>query len=269
MHDSLGVRMKEQYESRSQTELPRRTYTIIRLDGKAFHTLTRGCDKPFDYKLMEVMDRTTRALCEEIQGVKFAYTQSDEISLLLTDFEAVGTEAWFGGNVQKICSISAAIATAFFNDDCRRFGHTKEFNTGKALFDSRCFTIPDPVEARNYFVWRQQDATRNAINMVGQSLYSSKELHGKNVNEVQEMIFQKGQNFNDYPDGAKRGRVLIKKTVDRPYQRPLPPYETVWIPRNEWITEAPPIFTQDVDYLKMHVPLYPDFEYKKLDISQE
>ncbi|MCI5055784.1 MAG: tRNA(His) guanylyltransferase Thg1 family protein [Flavobacteriales bacterium] len=204
MTDSLGKRMKEQYENRSRYFLPRRTYTIIRLDGKAFHSFTKGMERPYDQKLIDTMDYTSRKLCEEIQGSVFAYTQSDEISILLTDFEKAGTAAYFDGNIQKIASISASIATYYFNDF---FGKVED---KKAFFDSRVFTIPDPVEVENYFIWRQQDAVRNSIIMAAQSLFSHKELKGKNSNDMQEMCFSKGLNWNDMPDGFKRGRLSVK-----------------------------------------------------------
>lgn len=249
--DDLGNRMKERYESRSQTYLPRRTYTIIRLDGKAFHTFTHGCSKPFDFDLMDVMDRTTIDLCESIQGVQFAYTQSDEISILLTDFENIHTEAYFNGNIQKICSISASIATASFNNlKGHRFGK-------RALFDSRCFVISDPIEVSNYFIWRQQDAVRNSISMAAQALYSQKELNGKHSNEMQEMIFQKGINFNDYPASAKRGRMVV-------YTEPEP--NNVGYHRSIWEVVAPPVFTQEPDYLRNLIPIHPDFiQIKKVN----
>lgn len=203
MTDELGKRMKENYENRTRYFLPRRTYTVIRLDGKAFHTFTANLKKPYDKDLMNVMDETAKYLCEEIQGAQFAYVQSDEISLLLTDFEKITTDAWFDGNIQKIASVSASLATAIFNK-------VKTFNPGTwALFDARVFTIPDPIEVENYFVWRQKDAVRNSIAMTAQSLYSHKELNGKSQADQQEMIFQKGQNWNDMPDGFKRGRMVL------------------------------------------------------------
>ena len=115
MKDSLGDRIKGHYENRFRHHLPRRSYTILRVDGKAFHTYTRGCERPFDFALMEDMDFTAKAMCEQIQGCKLAYVQSDEISLVLTDFDTLQTDAWFDGNIQKMVSISAAIATAEFN----------------------------------------------------------------------------------------------------------------------------------------------------------
>lgn len=111
----LGNRMKNSYEKRTKNFLPRRTYTIIRLDGKAFHTYTKGLKRPFDMGFINDMNETAKYLCENIQGCKFAYVQSDEISLLLTDFDKITTDAWYDGNIQKIVSVSASLATAFFN----------------------------------------------------------------------------------------------------------------------------------------------------------
>lgn len=211
MKDALGDRMKEQYESRTRILLPRRTYTIIRLDGKAFHTYTRGMQKPFDKDFMSVMDQTAIKLCEEIQGAKFAYVQSDEISLLLTDFDSVKCDAWFNGNVQKITSVSASIATAAFNNGMYLNENFMTNMNKVAYFDSRAFTIPDVVEVENYFIWRQKDAVRNSIQMVAQSLYSQKELNGKNLNEQQDMIWQKNQNWNNYSAREKRGGLICKE----------------------------------------------------------
>lgn len=209
VHDELGQRMKEQYEDRTRYMLPRRTYTIIRLDGKAFHTFTRDLDKPWDLHLVDVMKRTMQKLCEEIQGCVLGYTQSDEISLLLTDFNTDKTCAWFDGNLQKICSISASMATAWFN---QLYNSTTEKREKMAFFDARAFTISDRVEVMNYFIWRQKDAVRNSISMLAQSLYSHKELHKKNVSDMQEMCFQKGKNWNDVPAGLKRGYTCFKET---------------------------------------------------------
>jgi len=213
MKEAIGDRMKDQYENRTRYFLPRRTYTIIRADGKAFHTFTRGFNKPFDHSLVDAMNYTAEKMCEEIQGAAFAYVQSDEISLLLTDFANIGTSAWFDGNIQKMASVSASIATAYFNQKMREQYPDMD---PIAMFDSRVFTIPDPVEAENYFVWRQQDCIRNSISMVAQSLYSHKELHGKNTGEMQEMSFKKGVNWNNVRDDLKRGRFVMKETFESP-----------------------------------------------------
>jgi len=205
-NDNLGKRMKEQYEQRTRTWLPRRTYTIIRLDGKAFHTFTRGMARPYDENFMNQMDYTTKKLCEEIQGCKFAYTQSDEISLLLTDFDTITTDAWFDGQVQKMVSVTASLATGFFNSNPHPLQKDKI-----GFFDARIFTIPDPVEVENYFVWRQKDAIRNSLSMHAQSLYSHKELHGKSQADMHDMIHIKGENWDKLPEGFKRGRSFLKR----------------------------------------------------------
>ena len=112
--DSLGDRMKR-YEYVSRNYLTRRVPVIIRIDGKAFHTFTKGMRKPFDRVLMSAMQETMRFLCANIQGCVFGYTQSDEITLVLTDYASIRTDAWFGYNVQKMCSIAASMATLAFN----------------------------------------------------------------------------------------------------------------------------------------------------------
>lgn len=222
MKDDLGNRMKSQYEMRTRTWLPRRTYTIIRLDGKAFHTFTKNMKRPYDENFMRIMDETTKFLCENIQGAKLAYTQSDEISILLTDFDKITTDAWFDGQVQKMVSVSASLATAKFNREYLNFQMNLSNDPGLqrlstecplAFFDARVFTIPDPIEVENYFIWRQKDAVRNSISMHAQSLYSHTELNGKSQSDMHEMIHIKGENWNDLPDGFKRGRTFVKVRV--------------------------------------------------------
>lgn len=229
--DSLGDRMKKNYEDRTRYFLPRRTYTLIRIDGKCFHSLTKQCNRPFDEELIKVMDYTALELCKNIMGCQLAYVQSDEISLLLTDFNNDQTQAWFDGNLQKIASVSASMATAYFNSMSNICDRVKKI----AMFDSRVFTMSDAVEVENYFIWRQKDATRNSIQMVAQSLYSQKELQGVSTKDLQEKIFQKGINWNDYNAGFKRGRVALKRDL-------------------EYIVENPPIFTEDREYLKNLIP---------------
>lgn len=236
--DALGERMKSQYEIRTRTFLPRRTYTILRLDGCHFHTLTRTCKRPYDEALSFCMQETTLALCEEIQGAKFAYTQSDEISVLLTDFDNIKTEAWFDGQVQKMCSVASSIATLNFNKSTNDYRQALKANhEAVGTFDCRAFTIPDYVEVENYFIWRQQDASRNSINMLGQSLYSHKELQGKNTDQVQEMCFQKGKNWNDVATIHKRGTVVHRDINGS------------WV-----VNKGIPVFTQDREFLSNKIP---------------
>lgn len=204
MSDALGARMKGQYEQRARLMLPRRTYTVVRLDGRAFHTYTRKLARPYDWQFMEDMAETARFLCIEVTGCRLAYTQSDEISLILTDFATPTTEAFFDGNQQKIVSITASLATAKFN----------ELRPGKlAFFDSRAFTIPDPIEVENYLIWRQRDAVRNSILMAGQAYFSHQQLHQVNTKQMQDMLFaEQGINWNDYDPRFKRGTTILPVT---------------------------------------------------------
>lgn len=216
-------RMKESYEIRARHYLTRRIPVIMRLDGKAFHTYTKGLNKPFDEGLIEDMQKTAIYLCEQIQGCKAAYIQSDELSFLLTDYENLNTEAWFNYEVQKMTSVSASLATAKFNQlrVCREIDNNDcidpiiwkdDFlNIKLANFDSRVFTIPKD-EVSNYFLARQLDAEKNSIAMLAQSMYSHKELHGKHGGEMQEMCFQKGVNWNDLHFSKKRGSFIVKNT---------------------------------------------------------
>lgn len=256
--DSLGDRMKEFYENRTRYYLPRRTHTIIRVDGKAFHTYTRGLKKPFDEDFTNDMNETAKFLCENIQGARCAFVQSDEISVLLTDYNKLGTSAWFDGNIQKICSIAASSATAKFNqlrlqrfhaNMQSRFEEDILIKLPLAMFDARVFTIPQDYEVENYFVWRQQDCTRNSIESVAQSLYSHKELHGVNCNNLQELIFQKGINWNDYSIRYKRGGLILKKEYETatPYISEELKQTTVY--RTKWEITDPPIFTEEKGFI--------------------
>ena len=234
VHDSLGTRMKEFYEKPYQIKLTRRTPVAIRIDGKAFHTFTRGFQKPFDPLLMKAMQRTMKYLCENIQGCVLGYTQSDEITLILVDYQNLNSCAWFDYEVQKMCSIAASMATMAFNkfftknvnyfemthehDDTINEYCTTLVNAAEkgAMFDARCFNIPKE-EVCNLIYWRQLDATRNSIQMVGQANFSHKELQNKSCNMIQEMLFaEKGINWNDYPTYLKRGSCCIKTTIQNP-----------------------------------------------------
>lgn len=197
------------YEAATRLVLPGRTYTIIRVDGRSFHGYLRRAEKPFDLGFMADMDQVAEALCKEISGSVFAYAQSDEISVLLADFGSVHTEPWFGGTVQKMASIAAAVATAHLN----RIRYVDNALMGLATFDGRVFTIPSAVEVANYFLWRQRDAVRNSVSMAAQAQFSHTSLHGLNGDQMQERLFrEKGINWNDYPDGCKRGRVCQRVT---------------------------------------------------------
>lgn len=243
MSNSLASRMKEQYENRTTCLLPRRTYTIIRIDGKSFHSYTRNLERPFDSRLIECMDRTAIELCKSIQGSNFGYVQSDKISILLTDFATIDTAAWYDNNLQKMVSVSASAATMAFNQSAAELGLPPT-----ALFDARAFTIPDREEVLNYFIWRQQDAVRNSIQAVAQSLYSPKELHGKNYSDLQEMMFQKGVNWSeDFVPRCKRGSAIVKQYT---------PGGCEAGPRSSWIADPDtPVFTKDRVFLGSRIPM--------------
>lgn len=268
---TLGDRMKNNYENISRYYLTRRMPIITRIDGKSFHTFTRGFKKPFDDILVKTMQETMKYLCENIQGCVLGYTQSDEISLVLVDYAELTTDAWFGNNLQKMCSVSASMATLAFNKSFTRniskqskrfyteyleekdasYIETLEIAMNKgAMFDSRVFTIPKE-EVCNYMLWRQQDATRNSILSVGQVNFSHKDLHGKSCNNIQDMLMtQKGINWNNYDTTLKRGSCCIK--VDDG----LAQYDEAgnicgYTQRSQWIIDNEiPIFSQDRNYIE-------------------
>lgn len=217
----LDDRMKA-YEHVYRPFIMPRMPVIIRVDGKAFHTLTRGCERPFDVPLMDAMNHTAQCLVSEIQNARLAYVQSDEISILLVDYNKYTSQQWFGGNLNKMVSLSAAIATLNFS---KAFGRD-------AYFDSRVFVLPER-EVANYFSWRQEDATRNSISMAAQSMYSHKELHKVNTNQMQELIFQKGVIWNDYPTRCRRGAVATAEGLDLEI----------------------PLFTKDREYIEKHLQI--------------
>lgn len=239
VHDELGTRMKTFYEQIPKTKLMRRTPVIIRIDGKAFHTFTKGFQRPFDEVMIKTMQETTKYLCENIQGCVLGYTQSDEISLILVDYQKFDTSAWFDYEVMKMCSIAASMATMafnrFFERNVREFEHNsggspaegteeeekqaallnsyyKALEAG-AMFDARVFNLPKE-EVTNCIYWRQLDASRNSIEMVGQAYFSHKELQKKSCNDIQDMLMiQKGINWNDFPVYQKRGTCVVRNKL--------------------------------------------------------
>ena len=271
--------MKSKYEDVFRHTIPQRTYGLLRIDGKAFHTFTKGLPRPFSQDLTDALDHAAIALCNQMQGARFAYGQSDEYSFLFTDFEDINTEMWFKGNVQKIASVAASIFTAHFNakwqeivqngyvfvDKCnlpRENGpeRKKKFIGKLAMFDARVFVIPGRTDVINYFVWRQQDASRNSLSMLASTYYSSKELHGKKAADMHEMLHRKGQNWNNWDTNFKRGRVIkristtriakfVHKSSGKTLERPV--NETPFAVDNDI-----PVFTQNHDYLEGLVPEY-------------
>lgn len=247
--DKLGDRMKGYYENRSKTYLTRRVPCLLRLDGCHFHTFTKGLKKPYDSLFIEVMQRTTKSLCESIQGCKFGYVESDEISLLLTDYDTLQTDAWFDYSVQKICSVAASMAAMFFNKhlkECalQEFDDKDYYNTLLkkielgGYFDARAFNLPEH-EVVNYFIWRQNDATRNSIQGLAQANFSQKQLQGLNNSQLQDKLHEeKGINWNDCKTVEKRGSAVIKV---------LDPITG----RSKWTVDTEmPIISQNKDYIE-------------------
>lgn len=270
VHDDLGVRMKTYYEQIPKTKLMRRCPVAIRIDGKAFHTFTRGFHKPFDEVLIKSMQETMKYLCQNIQGCVLGYTQSDEITLILVDYKNLNSDAFFDYEVQKMCSIAASMATMAFNkffaeevtsyevripydeNGCLNKEYYDQYAvyhkaTDKgAMFDARCFNIPKE-EVTNLIYWRQLDATRNSIQMVGQANFSHKQLQGKSCNMIQDMLMtEKGINWNDFPTHQKRGSCCIKKQYEDTTED-----EGACVMRAYWVidTEIPIFKGEDREYI--------------------
>lgn len=236
IRDELGTRMKTFYEAVPDTKLVKRMPVAIRIDGKAFHTFTQGFKRPFDDVLIKTMQETTKYLCQNIQGCVLGYTQSDEITLILVDYQTLTTEAWFDYRVEKLCSIAASMATMVFNkffetyagEYCfDKWDGISKYEDGEkkyiqalqnaiqkgAMFDARCFNIPKE-EVTNLIYWRQLDASRNSVQMVGQAYFSQDELQDKSCSNIQDMLMtQKGVNWNDLPTYQKRGSCCVRNKI--------------------------------------------------------
>lgn len=284
--DDLGTRMKEFYEGRSQTHLLRRTPVIIRVDGKAFHTFCKRFEKPYDKVLNECLNNTLQYLCKKVQCVKMGQRHSDEMSLLLVDYETLTTEPYFDYNVQKMCSVVAAMATAEFNKQLLLHGEWQYnlktnfisklwhsvFNNSRLsydedwpVFDARCFNIPQN-EVSNYFWWRLLDAKRNSINMLSQSLFSHAQLQDKTCNEMQEMMFkEKGINWDTLPQEQKSGILCLKQDIRKPIEKG-PDVGKVCF-RSVWSTNPAPKSKADLDEIVEEV-----FQFHKIigyDLKEE
>ena len=225
-NSDLAKRMKN-YEEIGKSFLTKRVPVIIRIDGKSFHRVTKkhyekGYSQAFTSHMMSVAFN----VMTEMQGCKFCYRQSDEISFLLTDYRTIQTDGWFDYSLNKLVSISAACASAAMSTilNC------------VTMFDSRAFSIPKD-DVCNYFIWRQQDATRNSIQMVGQQNFTKTELHKKSCNNIQEMLFsERDINFNDFPAEQKRGSCIADGILDH----------------------SIPIFTKEREYIERFVNIRED-----------
>lgn len=244
--DNLGERMKIFYEAVPKTRLMRRCPVIIRLDGKAAHTFTHGFEKPFDVIFTMTMQQTMKHLCKNIQGCVLGYTQSDEITLVLIDYNTLETQAFFDYEIQKLCSITASMATLYFNHFFQESANNlkgyplydlycKKAQAG-LMFDSRCFNIPKE-EVCNMLYWRQLDAMKNSIQMVGRANFSHKQLQNKSCEEIKQMLHEKedAKDWENYSTFYQRGSCCVKQ-------------EEGWE-----IDFEPPIFSQNRDYVNSRI----------------
>lgn len=264
MKDQLGDRIKSKFEDVFRLSIPQRTYGIVRVDGKAFHTFTRGLERPYCRELADAMDFAAMALAKEMMGCKFAYGQSDEYSFLFTDIEKEESEMWFSGNIQKIASVAASIFTANFNYRWSEVvGSAQKGRLGPpvvvpAMFDARVFVIPSRTDVKQYFIWRQLDATRNSLNMLARCHFSHKELHGKGSSDMHELLHTKSVNWNNQPIPFKRGRVICRQLKDRDVSfTHKKTKEVVKKTINElaWVVdEKIPAFPRDHSYLESLIP---------------
>lgn len=253
--DTLAVRMKD-YENRAKTRLINKIPVIIRVDGRAFKTFTKNFVKPFDELITDSMQKTMLYLCQNIQNCQFAYTQSDEITLVLCDYMSDETDAWFGNQVQKITSISAAMTTWCFNkqmNDTLLVGLLQKDNYSNyldeikkpAVFDARAFNLPID-EVVNCLIWRQCDAIRNSIRACGRTMYKHKELNGVcNTDLIEKMKTEHGFDWNtDVTISNQRGSCAYK----------VPKVISEGRTREKWCLDTePPLFTLDREYIKRHI----------------
>ena len=266
--DTIGDRMKNFYENRYRFYFPNKFPIIIRIDGKAFHTYTKGLKRPFDELFMTAMQNTALDLVKNIGGCKLGYVQSDEISLLLTNDDTLYTQPWFGNNIQKIVSVTASMATLYFNKHFQElkkawldnYEKTKNHSEDEdlyystlvkkeatAVFDSRAFIIPKK-DVNNYFYWRQLDASRNSILSCAQTYIGKKQSHGFKCEQLQEkLLVEKGINWNNYPIDQKRGACVIFKEVE--ICRLDDGYGGKIIRRKPVIDKDIPIFNQNPSYI--------------------
>lgn len=225
MKDDLGDRMKI-HEYVYRVYLPKKQYYVLRLDMRCGHSYTKGLDRPFDEGLISDMQETMKYLCEEIQGALFGYTQSDEITIVFSDLQSEAADIWFGGNIQKIVSVAASLATSRFNElrihrdrvlrqkllDENPFIELDSTPLKLAQFDARVFSVSQRHEVLNNLYWRQKDASKNSIQMLARSLFSHKECQGLNGSQLQDkMMLEKEVNWNDIETTKKRGSACYKE----------------------------------------------------------
>lgn len=225
-------------ERQYRAVLPAKSYAVIRVDGKGFSKYTKGLQRPFDARFTADMQATAQFLCENIDGTLFAYTQSDEISVVISDLTGANTQAWFGGQVQKIVSTSAALATAKFN-------RLRPEVDALAFFDGRTHHLDGADGVLEYLRWRQADAMKNSVGMLASHHFSHRALTGVPVRERKAMLADKGILWNELDQAVKQGtfvrRVLTEESV-RYWHTRLHEFKTLDVQRNARTPVAAPYF---------------------------
>lgn len=223
----LGTMLKE-YQAVTDIQLDFDGYNILQLDGNAFHTFTKGFERPFDDRFISAMNEVAVEIIKTIPGARVGYVQSDEISILIKkvmDRE----EPYFNHRVQKIVSLTAGRASAVMS----RLYPEKPV----AVFDARYFTLPDRDTAVKHFIWRQRDCTKNSVLSVGQAFFSHKELQNKNTLMVKEMLREKGHAWEDYGTEYRHGRVIRRvsggRVVTFVHKKTNKP-QTIHVDSNDW-----------------------------------
>lgn len=254
MNDELGNRLKTYESTESSRRLMKLLPALSRIDGKTFHNFTRNMEKPYDKRFCDLMIETTKFLVEQTNAC-MGYTQSDEMSLawISTDFNS---QIFFDGKIQKMTSVLASMTTAFFNENFKNF--FQDFpKPSLAYFDCRVWNVPNQTEASNTFLWREFDAVRHSVLNAGYAFYSHKQLFNKNIKEAQELLFQKGINWNDYPSFYKRGSYVQRKIIKRkftteeieklPMQHDARKNSDLEVERTEYDIVDMPVFSQVVN----------------------
>jgi tRNA(His) guanylyltransferase len=239
--DDLGNRMKA-HEAATVHVVDPDSWVVVRLDGRAFHTYTRGLGRPFDDRLSHDLDTAAGVLCADVDGARFAYLQSDECSVVVPPRSRHAGEHWFGGKTQKIASVSASLFTAVFN---------RERGGDVAQFDARVFSLPDAAEVRAYLCWRQADARRNAVTMVAQTHFSHRQLHGIPSVRRRQMLADAGVDLDTFDPRHMAGRVVSRETyvgdVEYVDGRTGETRTAAGVTRSRWVAEPAPVFRDLAD----------------------
>lgn len=248
--DDLGDRMKMLESIHAGEKFMPLLPVIVRIDGRSFHTFTVGLERPFDVGFVNLMRAVTRHLVEQTNA-RIGYCQSDEITLVLYS-DSYASEIFFNGRIQKLVSVIASMATTAFVLQGPLFIRRHDEEWARVSFDCRAYTVPTLWEAANAVLWREQDAAKNSVQMLARAHFSHKELHGKKQSDMQEMLFQKGYNWNDLAAPLKRGSFYQRRTVNRPFA----PEEIDRLPPKHDARQNPNLSVERSDVVLLTLPKF-------------